>query len=196
MRYVDPDGRFQIESPADKSKNDPNNNRGFRIIETNWSIGNYLFTKQLPQLFGFKSNADKSRDSGVEGDRGAYAPNGNHNVAPWLLGVQEKNGPKADKKTFEIYQKLFGGTLNDDSLITPINQSYKTVKSRLNLIFGITAYIIGHGKQAGGKYDDGIYLMQGITFDDTIENLSQQDFESILEEVRQQIKSGEIKHEH
>ena len=38
--------------------------------------------------------------------------------------------------------------------------------------------------------------MQGITFDDTIENLSRQDFESILEEVRQQIKSGEIKHEH
>ncbi len=200
VKYLDPDGRFQVESPYQKSKSDPKNERGYRISPTNWNIFGNLFGKQVPALLPAnvtKSNRSRA-ESNIPNDRGNFSLDRFYSVSSqFLSGIQDTTEllPLVDLKTMEIYKNLFGGMITENGeLIAPKDQSYGQVRNRIDLIFGLLAYGVGEGQDNG---IDEAGLIERVNMNRIVyDNIPENERTMIINEVQRVLDSGEFDYEY
>lgn len=206
VKYTDPDGRFEVESPYQKNKNDPDNSRGYFVIPSCWNIWYTTYCRVLQDWIGKEfictTTDNLSRDANIPFDRGyfvlsrrihfsdgsfEYDYTGEYYPIADVLIAEDIRGPIADKMTFEIYTKLFGGIIKDNVLLTPKNQSYSQVRNRIGFIFGLVSYLISR------KYNHCVFI-EGITFSDEYYNLTSHEKELIISKIEEMKKNGELKY--
>ena len=161
VHYIDPDGKFEVESPYQKNKDDPYDSRGYQVRPSCWNLWFTTYCRILPDLIAKKplssTTDNKSRNANIPFDRGYFVMSqrnhhsdgsfeykyaGDYYPVGSVLISEDIRGPIADQKTFEIYTKLFGGIISDNILLTPKGQSYSQVRNRIGFIFGLVAYAI------------------------------------------------------
>jgi hypothetical protein len=190
VKYVDPDGRFQTESPLQKKNSDTNNERGYQVSVSNHSNATW-FVDLITGWTSVLSKSELSRsESGIKNDDGNFSLSGGlADIEIFLLRNPENKGAIADKKAMEVYAAAFGGEIKDGILTAPKDHTYSQVRNRMGVIWGLVAYTIGHGGNQTA-------LMEGVTLGDEWNNLSGEDKKIIVDMVNQFIKNGDLKLEH
>ena|GEM_PF-6419233 len=193
VRYIDPDGRFQIESPYEKAKRDPDGKTGYEVKPSKYDTYYLLFVEQIPALFrkvdfldlSYDSKSYKSRfTSEIEDDTGTFSLDKFYRESSFLLRTPKKRGPVADKLTFEIYIKLFGGEIKNGELRAKHGDVYKDVRNRLDAIYGFVAFVIGGNGNFIAIFDS--FTGKGYF------NLPEEEQRKIKDEIQLWIKGGAL----
>ena len=200
VRYTDPDGRFEVESPYMKNKRDPTGNEGYTVKQSNWNFVETLWIRSIGNMIsesaGTSSKSNASRDAGITYDKGYFTftrrvfkqdgsygydkeMQGDFISVVSILGNFEKKGPAADQWTFKIYADLFGGEIKNGKLIAPKDQTYSQVRNRVGCIFGLVAWELSKSKRSGN-----FSLADGLNVSEEYYNLPQKERDLIVREIK------------
>jgi hypothetical protein len=188
LKYTDPDGKIFVESPGMKKKEDPNNERGYKI-----SFSFYGDTKVFAQLL---PALDQSRsESGIQNDKGEMSLVENFPSNDiWLLGNPEKRGPVVDRLTMEIYITAFGGEMNEKGMMAPNGQNYNQVRNRTGAIWGLVAYLTNKGSNSINdlKKGRGLPLAENVAIGQEWWNLTEEEKDIISNTIKGFAEEGKI----